>query len=148
MREEEISTSSPRLIKYPHPPSHSISLTPSATHLFHFSALSFNAHSIHIDPVYAKEVDDHRALLVHGPLTLALMLRVLNDHIGPGLSVSKFSYRNYAPLYVDEKMTVNLRKVSREDVAEERWDVWIEGPEGGMAVKGNAHVAPVNTDAS
>ncbi|RSM19807.1 hypothetical protein CDV31_001438 [Fusarium ambrosium] len=132
----------------PHPPSHSISLTPSATHLFHFSALSFNAHSIHIDPIYAKEVDGHRALLVHGPLTLALMLRVLNDHIGPALSVSKFSYRNYAPLYVDEKMTINLRKVSREDAVEERWDVWIEGPEGGMAVKGNAHVAPINTDTS
>ncbi|RSL71180.1 hypothetical protein CEP54_001404 [Fusarium duplospermum] len=149
MREEETSASSPpRLIKYPHPPSHTISLTPSATHLFHFSALSFNAHSIHIDPVYAKEVDGHRALLVHGPLTLALMLRVLNDHIGPALSVSNFSYRNYAPLYVDEQMTINLRKVSRGDVAEERWDVWIEGPEGGMAVKGNAHVAPVNTDAS
>ena len=76
------------------------------------------------------------------------MLRVLNDHTGPDLSVSKFSYRNYAPLYVDEQMTINLRKVSREDVAEERWDVWIEGPEGGMAVKGNAHIAPVNTETS
>ncbi|KAJ4324153.1 hypothetical protein N0V84_003986 [Fusarium piperis] len=143
MREEETSPLA-RVIKYPHPPSHSISVTPSATHLFHFSALSFNAHSIHIDPVYAQEVDGHRALLVHGPLTLALMLRVLNDHIGPALSVSKFSYRNYAPLYVDEQMTIHLRNVSREDAAEQRWDVWIEGPEGGMAVKGNAHVAPVN----
>ncbi|KAF4458874.1 mesaconyl-C4 hydratase [Fusarium albosuccineum] len=147
MREEEGSSPSPaRLIKYPHPSSHSVALTPSPTHLFHFSALSFNAHSIHIDPLYAREVDGHRALLVHGPLTLALMLRVLNDHIGPSACVRRFTYRNYAPLYVDEQMSINLRRVSREDGVEGRWDVWIEGPEGGMAVKGNADVIPLEIE--
>ncbi|KAJ4264945.1 hypothetical protein NW762_005188 [Fusarium torreyae] len=141
MREEEGSASSPaRLLKYPHPPSYSISLTPSPTHLFHFSALSFNAHSIHFDPRFAREVDGHRALLVHGPFTLALMLRVLNDQIGSDAGVHKFSYRNYAPLYVNERMTINIRRVSKEDGANGRWDVWIEGPEGGMAVKGTADV--------
>lgn len=75
------------------------------------------------------------------------MLRVLNDRIGR--PVARFTYRNYAPLYVDEQMTIHLRKVSRGgDAVEERWDVWIEGPEGGMAVKGNAHIAPVDTDTS
>ncbi|KAF5566899.1 mesaconyl-C4 hydratase [Fusarium napiforme] len=144
MRDEEGSaslSSPPRLLKYPQPPSHSISLTPSPIHLFHFSALSFNAHSIHFDPQFAREVDGHRALLVHGPFTLALMLRFLNDRIGAGVAVHKFSYRNYAPLYVNERMAINIRKVSKEDGAEGRWDVWIEGPEGGMAVKGTADVA-------
>ncbi|KAF4341400.1 mesaconyl-C4 hydratase [Fusarium beomiforme] len=141
MRDEEESASAPsRLLKYPKPPSFSISLTPSPIHLFHFSALSFNAHSIHFDPQFAREVDGHRALLVHGPFTLALMLRVLNDTIGSGASVHKFSYRNYAPLYVNETMSINLRKVSEEDSVARRWDVWIEGPEGGMAVKGTAEV--------
>ncbi|KAM5345347.1 hypothetical protein ACJ41O_011209 [Fusarium nematophilum] len=145
MREEEegASLSPARLIKYPHPPCHSISLTPSPTHLFHFSALSFNAHSIHIDPLYARDVDGHRALLVHGPLTLALMLRVLNDRLGSGAAVRRFTYRNYAPLYVNERMTIHLRRVSRDAGADGRWDVWIEGPEGGMAVKGSADVTQV-----
>ncbi|KAI1028009.1 hypothetical protein LB505_002246 [Fusarium chuoi] len=144
MRDEEGSASSsspPRLLKYPQPPRYSTSLTPSPIHLFHFSALSFNAHSIHFDPQFAREVDGHRALLVHGPFTLALMLRFLNDRIGAGVAVYKFSYRNYAPLYVNERMTINIRKVSKEDGAEGRWDVWIEGPQGGMAVKGTADVA-------
>ncbi|KAF4951440.1 hypothetical protein FGADI_7464 [Fusarium gaditjirri] len=142
MRDEEGSASPPsRLLKYPQPPFYSISLTPSPTHLFHFSALSFNAHSIHFDPQFAREVDGHRALLVHGPFTLALMLRVLNDQIPSGAAVHKFSYRNYAPLYVNERMSISIRKVSKEDGAEGRWDVWIEGPEGGMAVKGTADVA-------
>jgi hydroxyacyl-ACP dehydratase HTD2-like protein with hotdog domain len=68
------------------------------------------------------------------------MLRVLNDQIGAGASVHKFTYRNYAPLYVNERMSINIRKVSKDDGAEGRWDVWIEGPEGGMAVKGTADV--------
>ncbi|KAF5633052.1 mesaconyl-C4 hydratase [Fusarium sp. NRRL 52700] len=143
MRDEEGSASSsspPRLLKYPQPPNYSIWLTPSPIHLFHFSALSFNAHSIHFDPQFAREVDGHRALLVHGPFTLALMLRFLNDRIGAGVAVHRFSYRNYAPLYVNERMSINIRKVSKDDGAEGRWDVWIKGPEGGMAVKGTADV--------
>ncbi|KAF5681115.1 mesaconyl-C4 hydratase [Fusarium heterosporum] len=141
MREEEGSDSpSARLLKYPHSPSYSVSLTPSPTHLFHFSALSFNAHSIHFDPQFARDVDGHRALLVHGPFTLALMLRVLNDQLGSDLFVQKFSYRNYSPLYVDECMSINVRKASKENGIQGRWDVWIEGPEGGMAVKGTAEV--------
>ena len=85
-------------------------------------------------------MDGHRALLVHGPFTLALMLRVLNDQIGSGASVHKFSYRNYAPLYVDETLSINVRRVSKDEGAEGRWDVWLEGPEGGMAVKGTADI--------
>lgn len=159
MREEKESASSPaRLLKCklsylycpkapllifysdPHPPTYSISLTPSPIHLFHFSALSFNAHSIHFDPQFAREVDGHRALLVHGPFTLALMLRVLNDQIGSDASVHKLSYRNYAPLYVNERLSINIRRVSKDEGVGGRWDVWIEGPEGGMAVKGTADI--------
>lgn len=85
--------------------------------------------------MYAQSTDGHRALLVHGPLTLALMLRVLTDHAG-GL-VTRIAYRNYAPLYVNETMSVCLRCVSGEGIAQ-NWDVWVEGPEGGLAVKGTA----------
>ncbi|KAL7934519.1 hypothetical protein V8C35DRAFT_301139 [Trichoderma chlorosporum] len=135
-----------RLVKYAHPPAHSSSLIPTPTHLFHFSALTYNAHSIHIDPLYAKSQDGHRALLVHGPLSLALMLRVLNDHVAPkdggGAGVVKsIVYRNYAPLYVGEEMKVCVRR-TKGDAAkeEEEWDVWVEGPEGGLAVKGSVVV--------
>lgn len=126
----------------PHRPTFSASLLPSPTHLFHFSALSFNAHAIHIDPSYARATDGHHALLVHGPLTLALMLRVLaaaaaaatgDAEDAPG-KVRRISYRNYAPLYVNEEMRVCVREVDGRD-----WDVWVEGP-GGLAVKGTAEM--------
>ncbi|UKZ55552.1 hypothetical protein TrVGV298_009376 [Trichoderma virens] len=146
MRKTEHQDQGPggRLVKYAHPPTHSASLIPTPTHLFHFSALTYNAHSIHIDPLYAKSQDGHRALLVHGPLSLALMLRVLNDHVAPkdgGGVVKSIAYRNYAPLYVGEEMKVCVRRTKGNATKEEEeWDVWIEGPEGGLAVKGSVVV--------
>ncbi|PTB36549.1 hypothetical protein M441DRAFT_151230 [Trichoderma asperellum CBS 433.97] len=140
-----------RVVKYPHPPTHSVAVVPTPAHLFHFSALTFNAHSIHLDPEYARSQDGHKTILVHGPLTLALMLRVLNDHVGApggkktsdrvGGVVKSIVYRNYAPLYVGERMTVCVRRVKeRIGEEEEEWDVWVEGPEGGMAAKGSVVV--------
>ncbi|KAL7818481.1 hypothetical protein V8C26DRAFT_396397 [Trichoderma gracile] len=148
-----------RLVRYAHTPAHSATLTPTPAHLFHFSALTYNAHSIHLDPQYARSQDGHRALLVHGPLSLALMLRVLNDHVSPaskslsaggdvasvtgGGIVKSIVYRNYAPLYVGEEMKVCVKPAKRsaagseQQEEEEEWDVWVEGPEGGLAVKGS-----------
>ncbi|KFG82041.1 hypothetical protein MANI_118075 [Metarhizium anisopliae] len=126
--EGQLASAPRRATTFPHEASWSAKLVPTPTHLFHFSALTFNAHSIHIDPLYARSTDGHRDLLVHGPLTLALMLSVL------GGGVQRISYRNHAPLYVNEEMTVCVRKPDNGG----GWDVWVEGPEGGLAVRGKA----------
>ncbi|KAG5980923.1 hypothetical protein E4U55_003480 [Claviceps digitariae] len=121
-----------RVIKAPHQPSYSSTVIPSPKHLFHFSALTFNAHSIHFDPLYARTTDHHKALLVHGPLTLALMLRELR---GP---VAHITYRNYAPLYASDPLRVCVREAPRRMLSR---DVWVEGPDGGLAVRGTAVMA-------
>ncbi|KAM3521661.1 hypothetical protein MY4038_008949 [Beauveria bassiana] len=130
----------------PHEAAHGVRILPSARHLFHFSALTFNAHAIHLDPEYARSVDGHRAPLVHGPLTLALMLRVLTGFSGQ--LVSRFVYRNHAPLYVNEPLTVKVRPVlSRNDSPSDgqvKWDAWVEGPDGGLAAKGTATMATLS----
>lgn len=79
---------------------------------------------------------------MHGPLTLALMLRVLTGYSGQ--PVSRFVYRNHAPLYVDEPLTVKVRPVPpRADGGDggATWDAWVEGPDGGLAAKGTATMA-------
>ncbi|OAA71328.1 hypothetical protein ISF_01879 [Cordyceps fumosorosea ARSEF 2679] len=131
-----------KVVKYPHEAAHSVRVLPSARHLFHFSALTFNAHAIHLDPQYARSVDGHRAPLVHGPLTLALMLRVLAASAGPR-PVERLVYRNHAPLYVDEPLTVKVRPVPSRGGGGGGavWDAWVEGPDGGLAVKGTATLA-------
>ncbi|KAJ2966066.1 hypothetical protein NQ176_g10321 [Zarea fungicola] len=64
-----------------------------------------------------------------------------DDKIYSGQLVSHFVYRNHAPLYVNEPLTVKLRMVpQRRDgvVRAPIWDAWVEGPDGGLAVKGTA----------
>ncbi|KAL1838018.1 hypothetical protein VTJ49DRAFT_3141 [Mycothermus thermophilus] len=150
-----------KVVKPPRGPEFKFSLTPDATLLFHFSALSYNAHAIHIDPAYTRRCEGYKDLLVHGPLTLVLMLSALRaclQMISPAKRptgmlppyVRSLDYRNVVPLYVNEPLTVCLRRAGRPPASPSAaqdsggksgdlaWDVWIEGPEGGLAVKGQA----------
>jgi len=139
-----------KIVKPPHEPTFSHTLTPTAALLFRFSALTFNAHRIHLDKQYCQEAEGHRNLLVHGPLSLVLMVEVLQRHlgtlgvleikgrpVGPKQNIVEIAYRNLAPLYAEEEMRVCGR--ARENGV---WDVWIEGRDGGYAVKGTVKTQP------
>ena len=134
------SSSSRKILKPPHEPTFSYAIIPTAALLFRFSALTFNAHRIHLDKQYCQEVEGHRNLLVHGPLSVVLMLEALrrfvfthDEYKRPGTYMSRFEeieYRNVAPLYAEEEMKICGRANGQD------WDVWIEGKDGGYAVKG------------
>ncbi|KAK4123220.1 hypothetical protein N657DRAFT_664277 [Parathielavia appendiculata] len=143
-----------KVIKATAVPEFTFPLKPDNTLLFHFSALTYNAHAIHIDPYYARYREGYPGLLVHGPLTLVLMLSALRaalvrlqsqawpttstpEQSGWMPSVKSITYRNLAPLFSNEDMRVCLRrtKPKGDDLS---WHVWVEGPEGGIAVKGHA----------
>jgi hydroxyacyl-ACP dehydratase HTD2-like protein with hotdog domain len=142
---EAISAGQLDTVRYLDPPGKpdiSHSLTPTPSLLFRYSALTFNAHAIHIDPHYARTVEGHRNLLVHGPLTLTLILTMTMNHLetlpGPPRVVESIHYRNLAPLYCNEEMRLCARvKLGEEHV----YEVWIEGPTGGMAFKGIVRTA-------
>lgn len=117
------------------------SLTPNKSLLFRFSALTFNAHSIHLDKNYTQNVEGYRNLLVHGPLTLTLLMSVLERHFqGLGLRVEHIEYKNLAPLFVDEVLTICGKEKNGDGGV---WDVWIEGPNGGLAVRGSVRTTCV-----
>ena len=121
-----------RHVKPPSSPQFAHKVTPTAGLLFRFSALSYNAHRIHLDKDYCRSVEGHRNLLVHGPLTLILMLEMLAGHLAEkNEEIVRVDYRNLAPLYVDESMTVCGKQRALDE-----YDVWIEGKDGGLAVKG------------
>ena len=133
-------------VKPAHEPSHSVTLTPSPSLLFRFSALTFNAHRIHLDKLYCRETEGHRNLLVHGPLSLVLMLEVLDRYLAQchgtrssgyfaqsKRAITEVQYRNLAPLYAEEPMTVCLRDRNQDD-----FDVWVENQDGGLCVRGTA----------
>ncbi|KAK1466792.1 hypothetical protein CMEL01_10785 [Colletotrichum melonis] len=131
----DVSAPARRSLKAPHKPTASLTLTPTQNLLTNFSALTYNAHAIHLDPAWAAQ-EGHPATLVHGPLSLALVLAFLNRQ-GKGQSVRWYGYRNLAPLYCGREMTLCLREKEASE-GERKWDVWIEGDDGGMAVKGTA----------
>ncbi|KAL2401031.1 hypothetical protein ABEF95_000747 [Exophiala dermatitidis] len=140
-------------------PFHAQTMTPSRTLLFRFSALSQNAHAIHLDADFTRRVYGIPNLLVQGPLTSVLMLEVLRKAVAlfvqqsgelqsPPLAVREFEYKNLLPLFVDEPITIACKRAEsgQGSAAQDRWDVWIQKGQGEnamLAVKGKALVAPV-----
>lgn len=65
------------------------------------------------------------------------MLAVLRSQLQGFARIHTFDYKNLAPLYADEEMKICIRKDPKNHL---RYDVWIEGSEGGYAVKGSAGI--------
>ena len=65
--------------------------------LFRYSALTFNGHRIHYDRRYVTEVEGYPGLVVHGPLTAALLLQLVRQ--STPRPVVAFSFRGLAPLF-------------------------------------------------
>ncbi len=82
-------------------------ITPDATLLFRFSALTFNGHRIHYDHPYATGVEGYAGLVVHGPMQAAWMQNLAAEVIGhlPG----RFTYRGLTPLIAGEPVQVEAR---------------------------------------
>jgi 3-methylfumaryl-CoA hydratase len=71
---------------------------PDPVLLFRFSALTFNAHRIHYDRDYARDVESYQGLVVHGPLIATLLVdHYLRHH--PGQPISRFQFRAQNPLF-------------------------------------------------
>jgi len=65
--------------------------------LFRFSALTANAHRIHYDAAYARDVEGYPGLVVHGPL-LALAMLELPRRFAPDRAVASVEYRLRRPV--------------------------------------------------
>ena len=76
---------------------------PDPTLLFRFSALTANAHRIHYDTPYCRDVEGYPGLVVHGPLLALLMLELVRRD-APGRRVRSLSYRLHRPAFVGERL--------------------------------------------
>lgn len=80
-----------------------IEVTP--TLLFRFSALTYNAHRIHYDRDYARDVEGYPGLLTHGPLQAIAMAEAARAR---GLRGDLFEYRLVSPLFDHQGMVVGV----------------------------------------
>lgn len=132
-----------KILKPSHKPDWTHTITPDPKLLFRFSALTFNAHAIHLDPHYCREVEGHRDLLFHGPLSYVMMVSLLQGVLSRESNevVKTVEYRNLAPLYCNEPVTFCGTKTG-----ERKYEVWTQTPEGGVAVKGSVISEVGNVD--
>ncbi|RLM00161.1 hypothetical protein CFD26_106855 [Aspergillus turcosus] len=104
----------------------------TAVTLFRFSALTFNPHKIHYSLPWARDVEGHKDIVVHGPLNLINILDLWRDtrtstpsSEGPELALPQsISYRATNPLYAEEEYRIVLEDDG--DVAK----VQVIGPDG------------------
>ena len=83
-------------------------ITPGEPLLFRYSALTFNSHRIHYDLPYAKDAENYRGLVVHGPLTATLLLDLASRDLGDN-TISKFSFRGASPAICGEALHLVMR---------------------------------------
>ncbi|WP_224823894.1 MaoC family dehydratase N-terminal domain-containing protein [Cognatishimia sp. MH4019] len=101
------------------------------TLLFRYSALTFNAHRIHYDLDYTRDVEHYPGLVVHGPLqaTLAMQMAV---ELG-GSTPDRFEYRGIHPLFAGADLQIYGTRQDGGQI-----DVAIGAAEGHQTLKGTA----------
>lgn len=107
--------------------------------LFRFSALTFNPHKIHYSLPWARDVEGHKDVVVHGPLNLISILDLWRDVRGSG-DVSEpgsflpesVQYRATSPLYAGDEYRVVL---DEEEGDGRGATVQIFNPQGVVAMK-------------
>ena len=90
-------------------------LTPSATMLFRYSALTFNGHRIHYDADYCRQHEGYANLVIHGPL-LATLLASHAEQAGGG-RLAEFNYRAMATAVLGESIGLQAEVLNRRVVA-------------------------------
>lgn len=138
-----------RIIKPRHTALFKHELIPTPVTLFRYSALTFNSHRIHYDPLYCQQVEGLPDCLVHGPLTVTLMMAWISSIVLPQINkahhhhtyrIQKYSYRNLIPLFVNKKLVLNASKLKNKD-DNARLDVWIENQNGSACASGTIYLA-------
>ncbi|KAI8384495.1 uncharacterized protein BYT42DRAFT_562703 [Radiomyces spectabilis] len=127
-------------------PAFSKIIHPASILLFRYSALTFNAHLIHYDHLYATGKEHHPACLVHGPLSGTMMMGLLRNHLADQGSLDEarfrsFQYRCLMPLYVGQPLKLCGRRLPATTAGIEEYELWIANHQGNLAVKGTVELA-------
>ncbi len=76
----------------------------SETLLFRYSAITFNAHRIHYDQAYARDVEHYPGLVVHGPLQATLLMQAACAH--KGRCPVQFDFRGVHPVFHGDALDI------------------------------------------
>lgn len=92
---------------------YSETVSPTQVMLFRYSALTFNGHRIHYDRDYARDIEGHDGLVVHGPLIATLLLD-LAVRLREGAAPKSFEFRAASPLFDTAPFTLHAKQAGPE----------------------------------
>jgi 3-methylfumaryl-CoA hydratase len=95
--------------------------------LFRYSALTFNAHRIHYDLPYARDVEGYPALVMNGGLTALLLIETARPHLSR--AIAAYAARAMSPLFAGQRVAFSGRLT--DDTAA----LWACTPDGGLAYR-------------
>lgn len=111
-------------------PDWSVEWTPDTVQLFRYSALTFNAHRIHYDLRYTREIEGYPALVINGGLIALMLIEAARPKL-PG-TIAGYDARAMAPLFIGQTVMLNTRMVSDENA-----ETWAATPDGGLRYRVN-----------
>jgi hydroxyacyl-ACP dehydratase HTD2-like protein with hotdog domain len=82
-----------------------MTVTPSEVQLFRFSAVTWNAHRIHYDQTYARDVEGYPGVLVQSHLHGCFLMQAALDWAGPEAVVHSFSWQNRGLAVAGDELT-------------------------------------------
>lgn len=115
-----------------------MTITPDPVLLFRYSALIFYGHRIHYDIEYTREVEGYPGLVVHGPLTAALLAE-FGQNQQPGKRLRSFDIRAMSPLFSPTPFHIEARNDG--DIT----NAWAREPDGTLAMEVALVFAPGNS---
>jgi len=114
----------PKAIPPPEDPDFDEPVTTGETRLFRYSAATFNAHRIHYDMPYTREIEKYPGLVVHGPMQATLLMEAGVRHAAR--PVAEFRFRGVHPMFHHH----GLRLVGKTTQHGEGMDLCTVAPQG------------------
>ena len=110
-------------------------LVPDDVLLFRYSALTFNAHRIHYDRRYCKDVEGYPGLVVHGPLLATLLLDLVR--LNSLKDIASFEFKALHPCFeCADHRQIHLYGQPHSD--EQGVDLWVQDHEGHVNMQATA----------
>ena len=114
---------------------------PTNVSLFLYNAAVWNAHRIHYDELYTKNVEGHPEIVIDGPLQGDWLVQCVDNWLGEDGVVEQFHYSNRRATYLGDSLVsgghvLEVNEADKTAVIE----LWINNAQGEITSPGGATV--------
>lgn len=112
---------------------------PDNVQLFLYNAALWNAHRIHFDLPYAKEVEGYAGLVIAGPLMGDWLGQCVEHWLGEAGKLVRLAYSNRQAAIVGETLTAGGVVKAIDPAAKQvELELWVKNPAGDVITPGSA----------